>query len=51
MTEEQWDRVLDVNLKGTFFMVQAALRPMRDQKYGRIVITSSITGSTTGFPG
>ena len=51
MTEAQWDRVMDVNLKGTFFMVQAALRPMREQKYGRIVITSSITGSITGFPG
>lgn len=51
MTEAQWDRVMDVNLKGTFFMVQAALGPMQEQKYGRIVITSSITGSITGFPG
>lgn len=51
MTEEQWDRMQDVNLKGTFFITQAALRPMRQQKYGRIIITSSITGSITGFPG
>jgi 3-oxoacyl-[acyl-carrier protein] reductase len=51
MTEQQWDQMLDVNLKGTFFMVQAALRPMRQRGYGRIVITSSITGSMTGFPG
>ncbi|MCB0949164.1 MAG: 3-oxoacyl-ACP reductase FabG [Mycobacterium sp.] len=51
MTEQQWDQMLDVNLKGTFFMVQAALRPMRHRGYGRIVITSSITGSMTGFPG
>ncbi|MCZ9882291.1 3-oxoacyl-ACP reductase FabG [Arthrobacter sp. B2a2-09] len=51
MTDEQWDRTLEVNLKGTFLIVQAALRPMRKQKYGRIVITSSITGSVTGFPG
>jgi 3-oxoacyl-[acyl-carrier protein] reductase len=51
MTEEQWDQMQDVNLKGTFLMVQAALRPMRQRRYGRIVITSSITGSMTGFPG
>lgn len=51
MTEAQWDQMQDVNLKGTFFMVQAALRPMRHRGYGRIVITSSITGSMTGFPG
>lgn len=51
MTEAQWDQMQDVNLKGTFFIVQAALQPMRQQGYGRIVITSSITGSMTGFPG
>lgn len=38
MTEQQWDQMQDVNLKGTFFMVQAALRPMRQRGYGRIVI-------------
>ncbi|HEX5543167.1 MAG TPA: 3-oxoacyl-ACP reductase FabG [Micromonospora sp.] len=51
MTVEQWDQMQDVNLKSTFLTVQAALAPMRKQKYGRIVITSSITGSMTGFPG
>lgn len=51
MTEEQWDQMQDVNLKGTFFMVQAALAQMREQKSGRVVITSSITGSITGYPG
>lgn len=42
MTEEQWDSVLDVNLKGTFNMARAALVPMSAQKYGRIVNTASI---------
>ncbi|MFU8817089.1 MAG: 3-oxoacyl-ACP reductase FabG [Pseudomonadales bacterium] len=51
MSEEDWNRVIDINLKGTFLMVQAALRPMRQQRYGRVVITSSITGPVTGYPG
>lgn len=50
MTEDEWDQMQSVNLKGTFFMVQAALAPMRTKGYGRIVITSSITGAITGYP-
>ena len=42
MSEEQWDAVLNVNLKGTWLMAQAAAVPMIKQKYGRIVNTSSI---------
>ena len=41
----------DVNLKGTFFVGQAALVAMRKNGYGRIVIASSITGAITGYPG
>lgn len=51
MTEAQWDQTHNVNLKGTFFVVQAALAAMRKNGYGRIVITSSITGAITGYPG
>ncbi|MBA4500970.1 3-oxoacyl-ACP reductase FabG [Marinobacterium marinum] len=51
MTEADWDLMQSVNLKGMFFIVQAALKPMRAQRYGRIVVTSSITGAITGFPG
>lgn len=51
MTEAQWDEVHNVNLKGTFFIVQAAMAPMKKRGYGRIVMTSSITGPITGFPG
>ena len=42
MTEEQWDAVLSVNLKGTFLCAQAALPGMRERGWGRVVNTSSI---------
>lgn len=42
MTEEQWDQVLDVNLKGTFLCAQAVLPGMRERGWGRVVNTSSI---------
>jgi 3-oxoacyl-[acyl-carrier protein] reductase len=47
----EWDRVLAVNLRGCFLAVQAALPPMRAQAYGRIVLTSSITGPRVVPPG
>lgn len=42
MSDEQWDAVLNVNLKGTWLVAQAASLPMIQQKSGRIVNTSSI---------
>ncbi len=51
MTEAQWDEVVDTNLKGTFFTVQAAIPYLKKSGQGRIVVTSSITGPITGFPG
>src|SRR5207302_1401189 len=51
MTEEELDLVLGVNLKGTFFAVQACLPALKRSAHGRIVLTSSITGPITGFPG
>jgi 3-oxoacyl-[acyl-carrier protein] reductase len=42
MTEEQWDQVLAVNLKGTFLCAQAALPRMRERGWGRVINTSSI---------
>jgi 3-oxoacyl-[acyl-carrier protein] reductase len=44
MKEEDWDTVLDVNLKGAFFTTRAALRPMLKQQSGRIVNISSVVG-------
>ena len=48
---EEWDRVLGVNLRGTFLMAQACLKPMRERRYGRMVFTSSITGPRVSSPG
>lgn len=42
MTEEQWDQVLSVNLKGTFLCAQGALSRMRERGWGRVINTSSI---------
>jgi 3-oxoacyl-[acyl-carrier protein] reductase len=50
MKEEDWDTVLDVNLKGAFFTTRAALRPMLRAQGGRIVNISSVAG-TMGIPG
>lgn len=51
MTVERWDEVVDTNLKGTFLAVKAAVPYLKKSDQGRIVITSSITGPVTGFPG
>ena len=42
--EEQWDRVLDINLKGTWAVCRAAVPQMKRQRGGRIVIVSSTAG-------
>ena len=44
MTDDEWRQVLDVNLSGTFFMAQAALRHMIERGSGRIVNVSSVVG-------
>jgi 3-oxoacyl-[acyl-carrier protein] reductase len=44
MSEEDWDLVLDTNLKGTFNCIKAATRPMMRQRYGRIVNVTSVSG-------
>ncbi len=42
---------MDTNLKGTFISVKACLPYLKNSKQGRVVITSSITGPVTGYPG
>jgi 3-oxoacyl-[acyl-carrier protein] reductase len=44
MTEEQWDRVLEVNLKGYFNFTRHVAPFFKDQKYGRIINVTSING-------
>jgi 3-oxoacyl-[acyl-carrier protein] reductase len=51
LTEEDVDSVLACNLKGTMFSVQACIPALEASGHGRVVITSSITGPITGYPG
>jgi 3-oxoacyl-[acyl-carrier protein] reductase len=50
MTEDDWDAVLDTNLKSAFLVTKAVLRPMLKQRGGRIVNITSISG-VMGNPG
>jgi 3-oxoacyl-[acyl-carrier protein] reductase len=50
MDGDEWDRVMAVNVKGAVHTIQACLPAMRARGYGRIVITSSITGPLVGAP-
>ncbi len=50
MSEEDWDAVLDTNLKGVFLLTKAAIRPMMSAKHGKIITISSVVG-IVGNPG
>jgi len=47
----EWDAVLGVNLRGGFLAIRACIPAMRRRRYGRIVLTSSITGPRVTSPG
>lgn len=49
MSEEQWDRVIDINQKGVFLCTKAVAPHMVAQKSGRIINTSSIVGKMGNF--
>lgn len=49
MTEEQWDRVLEVNLKGYFNFTRHVSPHFKEQKYGRIINVTSINGMRGKF--
>lgn len=51
MTEAEYDRMFDVNVKGTVFAVQACLPQLEASGRGRVVVISSITGPITGMVG
>jgi 3-oxoacyl-[acyl-carrier protein] reductase len=51
MTDADFDRVMDINVKGILHSIQACIPAMRARGYGRIVLTSSITGPLVGAPG
>ena len=44
MSEEDWDQVINVHLKGAFCVTQPVLKIMKEKNYGRIVFTSSFSG-------
>ena len=46
LTEENWKRVIDINLTSTFLMCKYAIKKMLKQKYGRIINITSIVGHT-----
>lgn len=44
MTDEEWDRVIEVNLKGTYNCIKAVIRPMLKARWGRIINITSVIG-------
>lgn len=51
MTEEAWDGIFATNVKSMYLTIQACMPYLKQSAAPRIVLTSSITGPTTGFPG
>jgi 3-oxoacyl-[acyl-carrier protein] reductase len=49
--DEVWDRVMAINVRGAVNAIQACLPAMRERGYGRVVLSSSITGSLVGEAG
>ncbi len=49
MTDEDWLQVIQTNLNAVFFCTTAAMQPMIEQKYGRIINISSMNGQTAAF--
>jgi 3-oxoacyl-[acyl-carrier protein] reductase len=50
MTEEDWNKILDANLKGVFYCTKVVLPKMIEQRYGKIINVSSIAGAVIGAP-
>ena len=48
ISEEEWDSMFDVNMKGTFLITQAVFEKMKERHYGKIVHVSSVAGRSAG---
>ncbi len=48
LSEEEWDRVLNVNLKGAFLVSRSVLKHMKSRNYGRVIMIGSLVGKTGG---
>jgi 3-oxoacyl-[acyl-carrier protein] reductase len=46
ITEEEWDKIFDINVKGTFLITQAVFEKMKTKNYGKIVLIGSVAGKT-----
>ncbi len=51
MTPEEWDQVMATNLRSAFFAVKSCIPHFEKSGKGRVILTSSITGPVTGYPG
>ena len=51
MGDEDWDAVINTNLRGAFLFTRAATMPMMQQRFGRIINISSVSGAVIGNPG
>ncbi len=51
MSDEDWDAVLNTNLRGAFLFTRAVTMPMMQQRFGRIINISSVSGGVIGNPG
>ena len=51
ITERDWDEIIDANLKSSFLVTQAALETMRAQRWGRIIMISSVAAHLGGVVG
>lgn len=50
VSEEEWDKVVDLNLKAVFFCSQAEAKVMIPQKYGKIINTASMSATIVNYP-
>lgn len=49
ITEEEWDNIVDINLKSVFFATQAVIPYMKEKRYGKILNLSSLAGRNGGI--
>ena len=49
VTEQEWDKICDINLKAVFFAVQACTAHFKEKRYGKIVNMSSLAGRSGGI--
>ena len=50
LKDDDWDAVIDTNLKAVFRLARGVMRPMMKQRYGRIISITSVVGAS-GNPG